>query len=451
MAELVSEVVLAKPGAQRSDVMAAIAEVMAKNGRPFTASPITVYRWIEQAIALEYIVRDGSTSASRYYATDKQRIQWIKKRVSAPVSTRPRKAYNDEFLFVYEPNKTHYLCERNRQRLSSRCPLGSAPLSRIGEHDVSLFLSDLAFWSSHLEGNQYDYASTVQLLEHQTRKHGVSEADRIMILNHHDAVRYIIDHTPAIGPESSPTDYGIGIKPNDLLGLHAILSQDLMKDHRHCGAMRQSHVEIRESAYTPPDIPARIAELFSTVLSKARQIKDPWEQALFLNVHIPYLQPFEDCNKRTARVACNIPLLRNAVTPMAWTDVSHRDYIDGVLGVYEHNDPTLLAEVFTEGYLRSSERFSLMQRQGRPDQIAVEYRYEIRKAVREMVLEGRDFFPPNIPQEHAPSFINYVKQQIEALQQNPANAARFGIQPHELEEYISNSEARPREIYERGG
>lgn len=451
MAELIGEVVLARPGSQRNEIIEAISELMGRRGRVFASSASTVYRWIDQAIKMDLVTREGgTTSAARYFATERQRIRWIKKQVSVPVSSRPKKTYNEDFLGSYEPNRTFYLSERNRKRLATRCPIGSAPLSRIGEHDVSLFLSDLAFWSSQLEGNEYDYASTIQLLEHKVRKHGVSEADRIMILNHHDAVRYIIDHTPGHEASALERTQGIWLRPNDLLGLHAILSQDLMKDPRWCGSMRQSHVEIRESSYIPPDIQARIANAFSMVLDKACAIDDPWEQALFLNVHIPYLQPFEDCNKRTARVACNIPLLRAAVTPMSWTDVTHRDYVDGVIGVYEYNDPALLAEVFTEGYLRSSERFSLMQRQGRPDQIAVEYRYEVRKAVRDLVLEGREFVPPNIDPEHVPNFLAYVDQQIKTLRESPANAARFGIRQDELEEFLAAEDGRVME-YERRG
>jgi hypothetical protein len=450
MAQLVAEVVLSSPGSQISDIMEGLRQVMDSRGRPFTASRSTVYRWVELAINLDLVMRDGATSSASYRATDRQRIQWIKKKLAIPVGSRPKKTFNEDFLNSYEPNKTFFLCERNRTRLAARCPQGSAPLAMLGEHDVSVFLSDLSFWSSHLEGNSYDYASTIQLLEHRTKKHGVSESDRVMLLNHHDAVRHIIDNTPAYETGMTAAakavqgkSYGIAVRTYDLMGLHAILSADLLKNANHCGALRQSHVEIDQSSYIPPDIGARIASLFSTVVSKAAQIENPWEQALFLNVFIPYLQPFEDCNKRVARVACNIPLLRCAVTPMSWTDVATRDYLDGILGVYEYTDTALLAEVFTEGYLRSSERFSMLQRQGRPDQIAVDYRFEIRKAVRELVLEGREFIPPDLPAEHVGNFISYVASQMSALRQSPANAARFGIMQHELERFIK-SQPTPR-------
>ena len=39
------------------------------------------------------------------------------------------------------------------------------------------------------------------------------------------------------------------------------------------------------------------------MLDKARRIKNPVEAAFFLWVHLAYLQPFEDGNKRTSRLA----------------------------------------------------------------------------------------------------------------------------------------------------
>lgn len=36
---------------------------------------------------------------------------------------------------------------------------------------------------------------------------------------------------------------------------------------------------------------------------------------------------------------------------MSWLDVTQRDYIDGILGVYERNNVSRLTEVFVDGYL----------------------------------------------------------------------------------------------------
>ena len=54
-------------------------------------------------------------------------------------------------------------------------------------------------------------------------------------------------------------------------------------------------------------------------------------------VQLPYLQPFEDVNKRVSRLAANIPLVRRNLSPLSFVDVPQRPYIDGLLGVYELN------------------------------------------------------------------------------------------------------------------
>jgi Fic family protein len=43
------------------------------------------------------------------------------------------------------------------------------------------------------------------------------------------------------------------------------------------------------------------------ILSTATAITDPFEQSFFVMVQLPYLQPFDDVNKRVSRLAANIP------------------------------------------------------------------------------------------------------------------------------------------------
>jgi hypothetical protein len=43
------------------------------------------------------------------------------------------------------------------------------------------------------------------------------------------------------------------------------------------------------------------------LLDTAAAIQDPFEQALFAMVQLPYLQPFDDVNKRVSRLSANIP------------------------------------------------------------------------------------------------------------------------------------------------
>ncbi len=99
-------------------------------------------------------------------------------------------------------------------------------------------------------------------------------------------------------------------------------------------------------------------------------------------VHIPYLQPFIDANKRTSRLAANIPMIRANLCPLSFVDVSEEAYTEGVLGVYEQKDVSLLRHVFIQAYERSCVQFKVLrQAMGDPDPIRLGYRTELRAMV----------------------------------------------------------------------
>jgi hypothetical protein len=69
-------------------------------------------------------------------------------------------------------------------------------------------------------------------------------------------------------------------------------------------------------------------------------------------VQLPYLQPFDDMNKRVSRLAANIPLIKGNLSPLSFADVPRQTYTDAVLGVYELTKIDLLKDVFTWAYER---------------------------------------------------------------------------------------------------
>ena len=98
------------------------------------------------------------------------------------------------------------------------------------------------------------------------------------------------------------------------------------------------------SVFRPLAMPQLIEARFQEILVKAETIKNPFEQAFFAMVHLPYLQPFEDVNKRVSRLAANIPLFKNNLAPLSFVDIPIRSYVDAVLGVYELRRVELLRD-----------------------------------------------------------------------------------------------------------
>jgi hypothetical protein len=138
--------------------------------------------------------------------------------------------------------------------------------------------------------------------------------------------------------------------------------------------------------FHPLGIPQQIEGYFSMILEKAAVIEDPFEQAFFTMVHIPYLQPFVDVNKRVSRLGANIPLIRQNLCPLSFIDVPERAYVDGTLGVYEMKRVELLRDVFVWAYERSCQRYmAIRETVADPDPVRLRYREALISVVAETV------------------------------------------------------------------
>jgi hypothetical protein len=159
-------------------------------------------------------------------------------------------------------------------------------------------------------------------------------------------------------------------------------------------------------------------------------------------VHLPYLQPFEDVNKRVSRLAANIPLIRHNLSPLSFVDVEPHDYITGLLGVYELNEVDYLRDVFSMAYRRSCARYSAVRQSlGEPDPFRLRHRSAIGEAVREIVQGGLEKVAAvraikaaaqrAVTAAEQPRFIEVVETELGCL--HGGNIVRFRLRPSEFE------------------
>ena len=184
------------------------------------------------------------------------------------------------------------------------------------------------------------------------------------------------------------------------------------------------------------DRPQRLEELFGIVMQMAAEIGDPFEQAFFLMVHLPYLQPFEDVNKRTSRLAANIPFIRHNLCPLSFIDVPQQAYVDAMIGVYELNRIELLGDVFVWAYERSCQQYvAVKQNLVPPDIFRLRYRQALSDVVAAIVQNDEAAtvatvnarLPSTVAAPDKAHFTRLVLQEFAAL--HPGNAVRFGIRP----------------------
>ena len=357
----------------------------------------------------------------------------IKEAVRLPVQDRRPVGYMREFLDAYRPNKTFYLQEESRQRLleMGRSSEAERPAGTYIRRIYNRVLIDLSWNSSRLEGNTYSLLETERLLELGESAEGKDARETQMILNHKAAIELLVEQAAEIG-----------FNRYTILNLHALLSDNLLADPQACGRLRIRAVGIDGTVYHPLEVPQIVEECFQQILDTASAIRDPFEQAFFVTVHLPYLQPFEDVNKRVSRLAANIPLIRNNLCPLSFVDVPERAYIDGMLGVYELNRIELLRDVVVWAYERSCARYSAVRQSlGEPDPFRLHYRAVLAESVAEIV-RGRmnskvaavfikQRAVENIPQEDQARFIEVVETEIMSLHEG--NIARYRLRPSEYQ------------------
>lgn len=354
----------------------------------------------------------------------------IKVFVRQPRTQRPPVGYRVSFLQQYQPNQTAYLPPPLREQLHAmgRSPAEQTPAGTFARDILNRLLIDLSWASSQLEGNTYSRLDTERLIEFGQAAQGKGALETQMILNHKQAIEYLV-LDPANARLSSDT----------LIALHAFLADGLMADPSAVGRLRRRAVEIGGSVYLPVALPQRLEELFGIVVQMAADVQDPFEQAFFLMVHLPYLQPFEDVNKRVSRLAANIPFIRHNLCPMSFIDVPQQAYVDAMIGVYELNRIELLRDVFVWAYERSCQQYvAVQQNLVLPDLFRLRYRQALSEVVAALVkgdepataanVENR--LPTAVAEPDQRDFIQLVLQEFSAL--HPGNAVRFGIRPLEL-------------------
>lgn len=301
----------------------------------------------------------------------------VQRLVRLPRQQREPCTYDRAFLDDYVPGETWYLPGETRDELmaTGETPNPERPAGTYARDILDRLLIDLSWASSRLEGNTYSRLDTQNLLEHGVHAEGNSQQEAQMILNHRAAIRMLVDNVEAINFDR-----------RTLLGLHAALAENLVANPGEEGALRQRPVDISDTVYRPSGVPQIIRECFALLLAKVRDIPDPFEQAFFLMVHIPYLQPFIDVNKRTSRIAANIPFIKGNLCPLSFIDVPHETYIEATIGIYERKEVALLRDLFVWGYRRSCDQYRVVRETlGEPDTVRFRYRDQLADLVRETV------------------------------------------------------------------
>ena len=411
----------------------------------------TLQRWLNVLVGQGRLRKEGQARSTRYLlpvqaapeAADaapgdvffplSDEARAIDIAVRQPVQHRTPVGYRRSFLDSYRPNTTFYLPAALRAELQAlgQVAAHNEPAGTYARSIANRLFIDLSWNSSRLEGNTYSLLETERLLSAGDAAEGKGALEAQMILNHKAAIEFLMDCTP-----------DMGFNRYTLLNLHALLSDNLLPDPTASGRLRTVAVGIGQAVFLPLEGPQLIAECFAQVLDTAAAIQDPLEQAFFAMVHLPYLQPFEDVNKRVSRLAANIPLIQHNLCPLSFVDVPPAAYISAMLGVYELNRIELLRDVFAWAYKRSCARYSAVRQSlGEPDPFRLRYRALIFDTVAEVVRAAMNkqraiAFVARQARQHLPPadqhrFVEVTETELMSLHEG--NMARYRLRPSEFE------------------
>jgi Fic family protein len=195
---------------------------------------------------------------------------------------------------------------------------------------------DLSWKSSQIEGNTYSLLETERLLKEKQTAAGRTKEEAIMLLNHKDAIDFIVAHADYLDPLSVTA----------IENIHQLLVKDLDVDRN----IRSRRVGISGTNYQPIDNAFQVKEAMEETCALINGKKNVFEKALLALVLISYIQPFMDGNKRTARIVGNAMLIRHNHCPLSFRTVDSVDYKKAMLIFYEQNSLSPFKRIFIEQF-----------------------------------------------------------------------------------------------------
>ena len=196
---------------------------------------------------------------------------------------------------------------------------------------------DLSWKSSQIEGNTYSLLETERLLKDKQTASGKTKEEAIMLLNHKDALDFVLDIP----------DYLKELSVHRIEDIHSILTKELEVDRN----IRHRRVGITGTNYRPLDNEFQIREALEDTCTLVNGKDNVFEKAFLTLVLLSYIQAFVDGNKRTARITSNAVLIANGYCPISFRTVDSIDYKKAMLMFYEQNNIAAFKKIFIEQFL----------------------------------------------------------------------------------------------------
>ena len=304
-----------------------------------TVGYATVKRVLSKLLSEKLIQKQGNGKASRYLISSAYELLCpIDIQEYFKLETDQRKIKTDfnftlindvlSFITLFSEKEMEYLLS-----LQNIFKANSSKLSEAGYmKEMERLAIDLSWKSSQIEGNTYSLLETERLLIEKETATGKTKDEAIMLLNHKEALDFIIQHPDYLSPLSI----------TKIEDIHSILVKELGVDRN----IRTRRVGVTGTNYKPLDNEFQIREALSDMCALVNKRDNVFEKALLLLALLSYIQAFGDGNKRTARIVSNAILLSYGYCPISFRSIDSVEYKKAMLLFYEQNNITAFKRIF---------------------------------------------------------------------------------------------------------
>jgi Fic family protein len=313
-------------------------------------SLVTIKRDLDNLVLLKYLERKGKGRSTIYEKTvlgvllspvDASKYNEVDPDIRNGSNTFNFSLF-DKFPDDIFLNKEKELLDKATKKYQKNI-IGITPT--VQSKELERFIIELSWKSSKIEGNTYTLLDTERLIREGIPAEGNTKNETTMILNHKKAFSFIMDNLSSLRNN--------GVNLNFVEKVHELLTLDLDVSR----GVRNGLVGIIGTKYKPLDNKYQINEALESLYKAVNRMENTYSKALTLLVGISYIQPFEDGNKRTARLLCNAILLTLNYAPLSYRSVDENNYRESILVFYEKNSLEPMKKIFIEQYIFSTENY----------------------------------------------------------------------------------------------
>jgi Fic family protein len=303
----------------------------------------TIKRLLQELIAKGFVFTTGKIKSTKYFISKSYILLWpidVEDYFKRKMDERRINTLFNHGLIKDVLNKVDLFSEDELKKLKElqqryRKKVKALKKSEY-QKELELYAIDLSWKSSEIEGNTYSLLETERLIKDKQTAAGKTKDEAVMILNHKDAIDFIVSHRDYIHP----------LTLRSIEDIHSILIKELGIDRN----IRQRLVRISGTNYKPLENDFQIKEAMEEVCGIINLKENVFEKALLILALISYIQPFNDGNKRTARIISNAILIHNDFCPMSFRTVDALDYKKAMLIFYEQNNISAVKKIFIEQF-----------------------------------------------------------------------------------------------------